>query len=70
MIIKQYRDVIAGDKTETRRIADRYTVGKVYAVVPKMYKPTIWYLPSADGILPPAIWHEQHPNEAIPVELK
>lgn len=43
MIIKQYLDVISGAKTQTRRLKDRYQVGKVYSVVPKMYKPSVWW---------------------------
>ena len=43
MIIKQYRDVIGGTKTQTRRMKDRYQVGRVYSVVPKMYHPSVWW---------------------------
>lgn len=61
MIVKQYLDVILGDKTQTRRIAARYTVGKVYAVVPKMYKHTIYY--RWEGSIP-RIWHEENADGA------
>lgn len=44
MIIKQYRDVIQGNKTQTRRMKDRYQVERVYSVVPKMYQPSVWYM--------------------------
>lgn len=43
MIIKQYLDVIEGRKTQTRRMKGTYKVGSVQSVVPKMYKPTVWY---------------------------
>jgi hypothetical protein len=43
MIVKQYLDVITGAKTQTRRLKDNYQVGKVYSVVPKMYKPSVWW---------------------------
>lgn len=65
MIIKQYLDVIAGRKTQTRRLKDRYQVGKVYAVVPKMYQYTIHYRCLSDGKV--QIWNDH--NQGAPTFL-
>lgn len=43
MIFKQWQEVLDGRKVQTRRIADRYKVGSVQSVTPKMYKPAIWW---------------------------
>ncbi len=54
MIVKQYHEVIAGDKIQTRRMKDRYQVGRVYSVVPKMYQKTVMY--GYDGVGDVFIW--------------
>lgn len=66
MIVKQYHDVILGDKTQTRRIGDRYNVGKVYSVVPKMYKHTIYYRQIANHF---ETWHETY-SASTPIPLE
>lgn len=60
MIVKQYLEVISGAKTQTRRMKDRYQVGRVYSVVPKMYQYTIHYRCLPDGKI--QIWNDHNPG--------
>ena len=72
MIIKQYLDVIQGNKSQTRRMKDRYQVGRVYSVVPKMYQPTVKY--ACVGMDQYAIWHPTDPllsvDDWIPLQIR
>lgn len=60
MIVKQYNEVIGGTKTQTRRMKDRYQVGRVYSVVPKMYQPSVYYWWEDSYFF---VWHEGTNNE-------
>jgi hypothetical protein len=53
LIFKQWREILAQQKTQTRRIADRYKVGSVQSVTPKMYKHAIWWKEGVEPIPEP-----------------
>lgn len=55
MIFKQWQDILAKRKTQTRRVGDRYKVGSVQSVTPKMYKHAIWWKSATQYVLDPVI---------------
>ena len=50
MIFKQYDLILDGKKTATRRMRLNVSVGKTYAMVPKMSKPAHWFIHAAGNV--------------------